>query len=156
MARLKRNRQMKSNQTAVVDSGYWFALLDETDPYHSKAQETEEMFLNIRHIFPWPILYETLCTRYTRRSLIIRKFEKFLKRPTAIILDDNKYKDKALDMTLSMSGRGWASKSLVDNVLRMIIDDANVRVNCIFTFNQRDFYDICVPRNVEIYPSEVP
>jgi predicted nucleic acid-binding protein len=138
------------NKTALVDSGFWYALLDQRDQHFEEAQQKAEKLLSLRYVIPWPILYESLCTRFVSRPLVMRKFEAFLKRPNAVYLDDHKYKHEALERTLSMSGRGRSSLSLVDNVLRMIIDDVNVRVNCIFTFNRRDFVDVCVPRNVEL------
>lgn len=138
------------NKTAIVDSGFWIALMDERDEHYKDAQQKADVLLSLRYIVPWPTLYETLRTRFTRRPAAIRKFEAFLKRPNARLLDDMDYKNKALEMTLGMPSREGRSLSLVDHVLRMIIGDTNIRVHCIFTFNRRDFLDVCVRRNVEI------
>jgi predicted nucleic acid-binding protein len=138
------------NKTALVDSGFWIALLDERDQHYGEAQENAEKLLNLRYIFPWPVFYETLRTRFVRRPLAVRKFESFLKRPNAIYLDDAKYRTDALEITLSDGAQSGRAFSLVDNVLRMIIEDMTVRVDYVFTFNTRDFVDVCHGRPVEM------
>jgi predicted nucleic acid-binding protein len=137
----------RSNLVALVDSGFWYACLDKSDQHYKDAQTYAELILGYRYVIPWPTLYETLCTRYVRNPLLVRKFEFFLKRPNAILLDDAPYKELALETTLSGVGRGY---SIVDNVLRMILEDGNVRVQCLFTFNRSDFYDICYRRDIEM------
>jgi predicted nucleic acid-binding protein len=138
------------NKTALVDSGFWIALLDQRDQHHREAQEKAESLFHLRYIFPWPILYETLRTRFVRRPIAVRKFETFLKRPNATYLEDSKYRIDALAATLSQRGKDGRALSLVDNVLRMIIADATVKVDCVFTFNARDFADVCSRSQVEI------
>ena len=138
------------HKKALVDSGFWYALLDEREQHYADAQNKAEVLLSLRYLIPWPTLYETLHTRFTTRHLIMRKFESFLKRPNAEFLDDHPYKDKALELTLAMAGRSKSSPSLVDNVLRMIIEDSNVKVDAVFTFNRRDFTEICARRNIEL------
>jgi predicted nucleic acid-binding protein len=153
MAHLKKwNHRMSYNinRIALVDSGFWYALLDERDSYYRDAQSRADMLLNLRYMIPWPILYETLCTRFTRRPLVIRKFEGLLKRPNAVVLDDKKYRNDALERTLSDAGKGGRAFSLVDNVLRGIMGDGSVRVNCLLTFNPGDFSDLCVRRQIEL------
>ncbi|AFM26478.1 hypothetical protein [Desulfomonile tiedjei] len=137
-------------RTALVDTGFWISLLDKRDPHYTEAQPKAERLFRFHCIFPWPILYETLRTRYVRRPLAVRKFESFLKRPGATLLDDTKYRDEALTVTLEDELRGGRGLSLVDNVLRMIIEDPAVRVDCIFTFNTGDFVDVCTKHRVEM------
>jgi predicted nucleic acid-binding protein len=147
----KRKHPMKNNlrKTALVDSCFWFALFMENDQYNKEARKKEDDLFRLQYIIPWPTLYETLCTKFVKKPERIQRFESFLKRPNAILLDDSNYKVEALSAMFSMSRRGQSSCSLVDNILRMIIEDTNVRVE-IFTFNQRDFLDICRKNKVEL------
>jgi predicted nucleic acid-binding protein len=138
------------NKTALVDSGFWIALLDKRDRYYEEAQQKAETLFHLHYIFPWPILYETLRTRFVRRPLAVRKFETFLKRPNATYLEDSKYRMDALTETLSDRPQGGRALSLVDNVLRMIIADTSVKVDYVFTFNAGDFVDVCKRRQVEM------
>jgi len=138
------------NRIALVDSGFWIALLEERDPHHKDAQSKADALLEMKYLLPWPILYETLRTRFTRRAWLVHKFEGFLKRPNAVILDDKKYRNDALDQTLSDASTGKRTISLVDNVLRGIIGDVSVRINCLFTFNPGDFADLCGRRQIEL------
>jgi len=138
------------NKVALVDSGFWIALLDKRDQHYDEAQQKAEMLLDLHYIFPWPILYETLRTRFVRRPLAVRKFEFFLKRPSTTYLEDARYREAALSATLSEGRPSGRVFSLVDNVLRMIIADRTVRVDCVFTFNKRDFIDVCNRRGVDM------
>jgi len=40
--------------------------------------------------------------------------------------------------------------SLVDMVMRLMLDDVNVRVDGLLTFNQKDFHDVCRKRGLEM------
>jgi predicted nucleic acid-binding protein len=153
MALLRKKKRWMSyniNKTALVDSGFWIALLDERDQHYEEAQQKAETLFHLHYIFPWPILYETLRTRFVRRPLAVRKFESFLKRPNTTYLEDAKYRTNALAKTLSDRPHGVRAFSLVDNVLRMIIADTTVRVDYVLTFNTGDFVDVCRQRDVEM------
>ncbi|MFC1834906.1 hypothetical protein ACFL2Q_09250 [Thermodesulfobacteriota bacterium] len=139
------------HKTALVDSGFWIALFDERDDHHEDAKNRSEILRHIGYILPWPTLYETLSTRLVRRPDLVRQFDDlFLKRPNAVFLDDSPYRDSALEKTVSDEMMRKRSLSLVDNVLREIIADKNVRVNCLFTFNVGDFADVCKRRGLEL------
>ena len=138
------------NRIALIDTGFWYAVFDQRDQHYEAAQNKVDLLTQFRYVLPWPVLYETLCTRFIRRPLYIRKFESFLKRPNAVLLDDAEYKQRALDCTLSSTDGGRRPFSLVDNVLRLIIEDRNVRLHCLFSFNHADFADVCARRQIEI------
>ena len=133
---------------ALVDTCFWYALLDERDPYHKQAQIMWGNRNSMQYLIPWPVMYETLRTRLARRPIAMQKFATLLKRPNAIHLDDTRYRVEALSMTLS--GRQSLALSLVDNVLRVMISDISLRVDCLYTFNQKDFRDVCSRRSVAI------
>ena len=137
-------------KTALVDTGYWYALLDQRDQHHPAAAKSSEALLQFHYLIPWPVMYETLCTRFTRRPLAVRQFETILKRPNAVRLDDSKYRDAALSLALDTVKPHPTSLSIVDSVLRLVIADRSARVDCLFTFNPGDFRDVCVSRNVQI------
>lgn len=137
--------------TALVDTGFWIALLNERDRHHEDALKKSEILRNLTYILPWPTLYETLNTRLARRPNLVKKFVSgFLKRPNARIWDDGPYREAALEKTLSDEVTKRLHLSLVDNVLREIIADRNVRLSCLFTFNVGDFADVCKRRNLEM------
>ena len=139
------------NRTALVDSGFWFALFNERDEHHEDAVAKAEEIGSFRNLlFPWPILYETINTRLSRRPRVIRAFESFLKRPGAVLLDDADYRESALDVALFGHREVERTLSLVDCVIRLIIEDANVKVDCIYTYNRRDFLDVCQRHRVEL------
>lgn len=138
------------SRIALVDTGFWYAVFDKRDPYYPDAQAKVDHLLKFRCVLPWPVLYETLCTRFIRRPLYIRKFEELLKRPNAVLLDDAKYKSQALECTLASAGGKGRAFSLVNNVLRLIIEDTNVKLHCLFNFNRADFIDVCARRQIEL------
>ncbi len=137
-------------RTALVDTGYWYALLDERDEHHVYAVDKSRSLLRLRYLIPWPVMYETLCTRFTRRPLAVRQFERILKTPNAVKLDDSKYRDAALAITLDTAKPHPNTISAVDTVLRLVLDDPSTRIDCMFTFNPGDFRDVCLRRNVQI------
>ncbi len=141
---------MRPNRTFLIDSGFWFALLDKQDPYFHDAQAREDYVRNASYLVPWPVLYETLCTRFVRRPEIVLRFESYLKRPNAVLIDDSPYRKDSLDRVFVEARRGTRSISLVDTVIRLILEDANVKVHGLITFNVRDYVDVCTRRRVEI------
>lgn len=141
---------MKPRRTLLVDSGFWFALFDERDQHFLDAQSKVDLVWNASYVLPWPVLYETIGTRFVRRPDTILRFESFLKRPNAEILDDVPYRNKSLDRVFEEARRGTRSISLVDTVMRLILDDVNIRVNGLITFNVRDYADVCMRRRIQI------
>ena len=57
----------------------------------------------------------------------------------------------ALDLTLSEDKRNI---SLVDNIIRLMLDDKDVGVKGLVTFNVGDFQDVCLKNRVEILAYE--
>lgn len=141
---------LRISQQILLDTGFLYALFEAKDEHHPEALAYADFLSDYQIIIPWPILYETVNTRFIRRPITIRRMEKLLKRPNVTLLDDAAYKQEALELSLSSVGRAF---SVVDNVLRLVLDDRNVRVNYLFSFNRGDFADVCAQRNVEIVPS---
>lgn len=141
------NRPVK---TVLVDTGFWFGLLGKGDQHSEEAQAKLETVWNSSYVLPWPILYETLNSNFVKRPSAVTRFESFLKRPNAILLDDTQYRNVSLELVLNSARSEKRALSLVDVVIRMILDDVNVRIDGLVTFNDRDFVDVCRRRRIPI------
>jgi predicted nucleic acid-binding protein len=137
----------------LADSGVWYALCDPRD--RAVEQDTiEDIRGRIKpHIVvvPWPILYETLGTRFVRSRLAMERFEQEIRSPRVVLLDDAPYRDDALAHSLEWSLRRGRALSLVDCVLRLLLDDMQTRIEYFVTFNERDFVDVCAARRIELW-----
>jgi len=133
----------------LVDSSFFFALFIEKDQYHSLACDLKEWIDNLSIVLPWPVLYETVNTRLSRQRGNLAQFRAIVELPDTILLDDSPYRSESYEMVM-MTIRMGSPLSLVDAVLRAVIDDVNVRVGAMLTFNHADFADICSKHNVEL------
>jgi hypothetical protein len=123
------------------------------DPYDQYAQDALAKAHHVdqlRLVFPWPTLYETIGTRFVKNKVGMGGFERVLKRPNVAYIDDRPYRDAALAATLSESRLGRRSISLCDMLIRLLIEDTNLRIDALLTFNVKDFHDVCRIRGVEI------
>ncbi len=134
----------------LVDTGIWYAMFDPRDQHQSNVQEILDYFDYCHLILPWPTLYETLRTRMVRNYTALLSFEKYLKRPNVSFLDDFSYREDAMEMAFLSSLATRRPLSMVDCVIRLILDDINIKINYLATFNQGDFIDICHKRQIEI------
>ena len=143
-----------SNNTLLVDSGFFFALLDPGDQYYKQASDKQDWLDLFSIVIPWPILYETVNTRlvrrFTRRPGTIARFESIIHAPETEFLDDGPYRLEAYEDTLAQAKAQRHAMSLVDSVLCAILDDTNVRIDAMLTFNFRDFRHICNLHRVEL------
>lgn len=141
-------------QTILVDTGVWYAIFDPRD----RPKERDEMIAlgdileNERVVVPWPVTYETMCTRFTDNRIALEAFERLLKRPTIHIISDDKYRDEAVDECFESSLRQKRPLSLTDCLLRGVLRDPALRIKYFATFNERDFVDVCAPKGIEIFP----
>lgn len=135
----------------LVDSGFWLALWDTRDQWHAYARPIVPILSSHQLLLPWPTLYETLCTRFVRRTLCLDALLTQLQKDNHHKLDDSKYRDAALAEVKFMAGQGRAL-SLVDAVLRQMLCDGTLQLKGIITFNMKDFSDICSPRRIMFYP----
>lgn len=138
------------NQTALTDSCFWIGLTDASDPYHEKSLEIAQLIEENQTVIPWPCLYETVSTRLVRKRKQLILFEQLIQRPNVILMNDEQYRDAALEQVLFQNRMHGNSFSLVDGVIREILKDQNTRIHYLVTFNQRDFEDVCQQRQVPI------
>ncbi len=133
----------------LPDTGFFFALYNERDTHHASAQEKREWLDKLPIVLPWPVLYEAVNTRFARRRGIMARFDAVVKHPDTTLLDDTPYRDDSYYTVVEMGRRG-RPLSLVDAVLRAVIEDTNVAVAAILTFNRVDFIDVCQRNSVEV------
>jgi predicted nucleic acid-binding protein len=138
-------------EPALVDTGFWFALFDPRDQHYREAGAKADSLRRLRLVVPWPTLYETLRTRFVRNATALIQFEKFLKRDEVVYFDDSKYRERAFRLSLDSSIRQTPLRplSMDDCLLRLVIEDADVRLRYLATFNRRDFLDVCWAKRVE-------
>lgn len=134
----------------LVDSCFWYALFDSSDKYHSKAQDMKDYldFGNI--ILPFPILYETLNTRFSKRDSWMSIFEEYTKKETTYLVPDTEYREEALTNTFFYSLGKKRPMALVDISIRLMLEDVKLNVNTLITFNVADFVDVCTSKRIEL------
>jgi predicted nucleic acid-binding protein len=134
----------------LVDTCFWYALFDARDPDHYKANDlaTYLDFGNV--ILPYPILYETINTRFTRNKSWLEEFDKILKKDHVQIIDDLEYRSNALTLTIDSTLIRDRPLSLVDMVIRLMLEDVNLNVDVLMSFNTGDFIDICHKMRIEL------
>lgn len=137
----------------LVDTGVWYALCDARDETVSR-EVADDIYARVRvHsiIMPWPIAYETLRTRFVRNRLAMERFEQEIKSSRIVFLDDAPYRDDALVLSIDSSLRRGRPLSMVDCVMRLLMDDVRTRIRYLVTFNERDFVDVCTARQIELW-----
>jgi predicted nucleic acid-binding protein len=136
-------------ENVLVDSGYWFALYASDDQYHDSAIKLSDHLESANIIIPFPSLYESINTRFMKNSMAKNRFEAVLKRRNVEIIYDESIKDEALEITFREKSKK-RNLSLVDNIIRLILEDRNFKIDYLITFNRADFVDICNNRNIRI------
>ncbi len=136
----------------LVDTGFWYALYDVKDNYHEDAQILADLLDESNLIIPWPCLYETLNTRFVKRRDWLDGFFAYSGHTNTVRLSDEPYRDNALEKVFK-SPAPWMSLSLVDWVIRLAIEDRNIKIDAMVTFNPDDFFDVCHSRRIELISS---
>lgn len=136
----------------LVDTCFWYALYDKKDEFHTIANEIfEYLSLGNNIIIPFPTLYETMNTSFSKDKRGLEAFKILLDRNNFIILDDSDYKSNALEITFKSSLVKNRPLSLVDTVIREILYDDKIKINYLITFNVKDFYDVCNKKGIQIW-----
>lgn len=137
-------------RSVVVDTGFWYALCDPGDGLHKEAGAKAHYLDEMNVLIPWPCLYETFRTQFARKRPAVQRLETLLRKPHVELLDDAPYRDPGLDDAIRSGIAGKRPISLVDMVIRLILDDTGVRTDCLLTFNVPDFQDVCRRRGIQI------
>lgn len=134
----------------LIDSGYWFGLLNTKDPYHSSANVIAEMIEDYKIIVPYPSMYEVLNSKFIKDKKRMLQFEEIMKSDKVEFIFDEIYRDEALNNTYSIHRRAIPQISLVDSIIREIIKDINIKIDFLVTFNEKDFKDVCDIRKIRV------
>ena len=143
-----RTRMSSFAKTVLTDTGFWYAFYNARDQYHEEAERKGDLLETSTVLLPWPCLYETFNTRFAKNTIAVRHFEILLRRPHVVRLPDEPYRETALQAVMTTVAS--RSMSLVDMVIRLILDDINVRKHGLLTFNHRDFSDLCRKHRIEM------
>ena len=140
----------------LVDTGLWRGLLD---PRNQNQEEAFAFFELVeenesRLLIPWPTMYELIRTTFFKNKTIA-EFERFkivLFQQRIDFIEDDEYRNAALEKTLATENFGGRRLSFVDNIIREMVLDENLSFEALATFNNKDFADVCAIRNIEIFP----
>lgn len=138
------------NRAVLVDTGCWIALFDPREDKHQLIVEVADLIESLHLIVPWPILYETLRTRFVRRRDWVARLDDRLKKPTVSFIDDSDYCKDAYSLAVEYSSRLKRPISMVDMLCRLLIADPHVRIDYLLTTNPGDFHDVCISHKVEM------
>lgn len=135
----------------LADSTFWIDCLDPREPVaHTRARVVLDQARRGRWLMPFPILYEVLRTRLTRRPRQMAELTRMLRSLSIELVDDAPFRDAALRKSLEVYPRQGRSISLVDAVLREIIQGRQFRIRWFVTSNPGDFEDVCRIARLEI------
>lgn len=134
----------------MTDTCFWLGLVDNADQHHNSSLAINELIKGHYIIFPFPSFYEIIRTRFLKDKRKLIALENFLKNSAVQYIDDTKYKDNAL---INVYKNKNATYSLTDAVIREMLSDINLKFDYLVTFNEKDFFDICNKRNIEILSS---
>ena len=136
-------------QRILIDSGFFFALVEPRDPYHDEALDKLYWLDMFPAVLPWPILYETINTRLVHDPDKVAQFERLANAPETEFVDDSPYRRAAYEDVIAPAKAGHPL-SLVDAILHSIITDPDIRVDAMLTFNLSDFSHVCSERGIDI------
>ena len=127
----------------IVDTGIWYALLDRTDYKAMYANTIKEIFDKHQLIVPYPSLYETINTKFIKNEYnqATNLFLYLSNHDKIILIPDDEYRDKALETVNSNLSKG-KQYSLVDTIIRLMMEDVSLGDIAVITFNVGDFYGV--------------
>ena len=135
---------------ALADTGVWYAMFVADDPFARDIDKKAEVLDRCQVVVPWPTMYETLRTKFVKKKPALQQLRDYLKRPRVQYLDDVLYREQAMELAFSSALLGRRPLSMTDCLIRLIMDDRNVKIDCLATFNERDFVDVCRKQRIEI------
>ena len=120
----------------LIDSCFWIALLDpRTNPKDNElAKDIYTLIENHKLIVPFPTLYEFVNSRLSRKEQRI-ELERIFSKPNIQKISAEKYKEDALNSYFSKSKFYTEDKSLVDEILILMMDDVNLKVDYLISLD---------------------
>lgn len=127
-------------KTVILDTGYWIALFN---PEKEKDKQEVVEFVsdlidgnNYKIIIPFPTLYEFLNSKLSRKKNGYLNLKKELSKDKYNKVYDDKYREKALKTFTNNFSRNVGDISLVDEIIKEMISDDNLRTDIIVTFDE--------------------
>lgn len=134
----------------LVDTGFWYAVFDKRDCHKADAECLIAKYFDksaYEIVVPFPTMYELLRTRFVKNKEALEEIRQMFQSGRITRLDDDAYRLEALELTLLESKRNI---SLVDNIIRLMLDDKSVGAKGLITFNIGDFQDVCHKNSIDI------
>jgi len=126
-------------KTIILDTGYWIALFSpEKEKEKQKTVEEVTRLIdenNYSILIPFPTLYEFLNSKLSRKRDKINLINELSKSKYKKIYDDD-YRDKALKKFSDQFSYSISDISLVDEVIKEMIEDEKLRTDSIVTFDE--------------------
>lgn len=121
----------------IVDTCFWIALYNPEK--HADKNETvdiiSELIENHEIVIPFPSLYEFLNSKFSRKNDALH-FQKLISRTNYIKLDDKAFKEKALDNFFEKAINEYNDVSLVDEIIKEIIDSSEFKIDYLISFDE--------------------
>lgn len=134
----------------IVDTCFWRALCDPDDAYYDASLEIHDKFFEqngYRVLIPYPSMYELINTKFVKNKTQLKQLNKEITDSNTITkVYDEKYRDNAYKEMIQTK----RSFSLVDCIIRAMVEDDSLKIKGLVTFNVGDFSDICQKKSVEI------
>ena len=126
----------------LVDTCVWYALLDKQDDNAKYASKIENVLKTHQLIVPYPVLYETLNTRFSHNEYKqCERIFRYLNDPEKCVkIPDDTYREKAMAI-FEQNPTQSQTFALVDIIIRLMMDDVNLGPMIVYSFNVRDFID---------------
>lgn len=141
-----------SLRAVVADTCFWIDAFTPNSENHRHAAALLERLRQRVILVPWPILYEVLRTKTVKNPTMVRAFDRIIREPKVMVVDDAKYRQRSLRATIEQAGQGQRNISLADMVIRSLLEDDSYHVTTLLTFNAGDFKDVCVKRRIALWP----
>ncbi|MEW6776806.1 MAG: hypothetical protein AB1405_10965 [Bdellovibrionota bacterium] len=139
----------KAKKYVLADTGFWRALFQSGDQFHESAKSYARTIEPYYTFVPWPVLYETLNGHFVKTPGCVAQIDAALKRPGIVLFDDKPYRDAAKEKALGIRLGQRKDISLVDWVIRMMVEAGKPRIDYLVTCSPGDFMDVCSLRRVE-------
>ena len=134
----------------LVDTGFWYAVFDKRDCHKADSECLVAKYYDksaYEIVVPFPTMYELLRTRFVKNKEALEEIRQMFQSGRITRLDDDAYRSEALELTLLESKRNI---SLVDNIIRQMLDDKSVGAKGLITFNVGDYQDVCHKNSIDI------
>ena len=126
-------------KTILLDTGYWIALFSpEKEKENQDVVEHVSKLIdenNYTVIVPFPTLYEFLNSKFSRKGRQKFNLEAELSKQKYEKVYDEKYRKKALENFFKQFSFVNYDISLVDEIIKEMIEDTTLKTDIIVTFD---------------------